>query len=382
MAIDLTLLAKKLRNYRDQFQVSHSELSELTGIPISDLEALESGQRQPSGDEILILADFYKCDYRFFISNEKIAPDNQTETLFRRYGSEFSKEDRWAVQEILFLADCEYYLSQQIGFPAPTKFIFTKIGNYFKGHGIAAAKDLRVNLKYADNEVPLDVYRDFRSIGIRVFRRKLNNSNISGLYIRHPVAGKCILINYLEDVYRQRFSAAHEAGHAILDEEEDVVVSFAKWKKDNLVEIRANTFAANYLIPPSFVKSIPNVSQWDNNKAIEWSNRLKVSTLALANALLEYGLIDNRMERVIKSAKVPRNIKSDPELPKSLSQSAKLRKEELLKRGLSTHYVNLCFEGYRRNYISAARMAEMLLVDESVLREIAQLYDEELGHGD
>jgi len=375
------LLAKKLIKYREQFQVSLSELSEFTGISKDDLEAFESGQKQPSGDEILILADFYKCDYRFFISNDKIAPDDQTDTLFRRYGKEFSKEDRWAVQEILFLADCEFFLSQQLGFLSPSRFTFRKVGNYYKGQGRDAAAALRRHLKYADNEVPLDIYRDFRSLGIHVFRRRLNNSKISGLYIRPPVAGKCILINYLEDVYRQRFTAAHEAGHAILDEEEDVIVSFTKWKKDNLVEIRANTFAANYLVPPNFAKSIPNVSHWDAEKAISWSNRLKVSTEALANALVEYGLIGKNTEGVIKSVKVPREIKTDPELPQSLSARAKERKETLLKRGLSTFYVNLCFEGYRRNIISAARMAEMLLVEESELREIAQLYDEELGHG-
>ena len=66
--------------------------------------------------------------------------------------------------------------------------------------------------------VAMDIYRDFRSIGAHIFRRHLLNSNISGLFVAHPTAGACLLVNYDEDVYRQRFSVAHEMAHAIFDQ--------------------------------------------------------------------------------------------------------------------------------------------------------------------
>ena len=93
-------------------------------------------------------------------------------------------------------------------------FTFRPNGTFFKGHGEAAAASLRVALGYSEREVPRDVYAEFRSVGVHVFRRKLGNSNISGLFIMHPVAGKCALVNHSEDIYRQRFSAAHEMAHA------------------------------------------------------------------------------------------------------------------------------------------------------------------------
>jgi len=34
-------------------------------------------------------------------------------------------------------------------------------------------------------------------------------------------------VNYSEDVYRQRFTAAHELAHAIFDSDDSAVVSFA-----------------------------------------------------------------------------------------------------------------------------------------------------------
>lgn len=381
MPLDRKVLAEKLKRYREQFQVSILELSEATGIPEESLSAYENEEREPTGDEILILADFYRCDFRFFISNERVAPFDQTETLFRRYGDEFSKQDRWAVQEVLFLAGCESFLFQKLEPYKKHSFTFTKTGDYYKGHGIEAAAALRRELGYPSHKVPLDIYEDFRSIGIHVFRRKLRTSSISGLYIRHPVAGKCILINYSEDIYRQRFTAAHEAAHRILDDEEDVVVSFTAREGRDLVEIRANTFASHYLMPPEFLKSIPGSDQWNPEKALTWANELKVSTEALSNALSGIGVIDRVTEREIKSVRVPQEAKTDPELSSSLSSRGIERKSMFLQLGLSSSYVNRCFEAYRRDIISAARMAEMMLVDELELYEIAELYGEEIRYG-
>lgn len=381
MAFDLGLLAEKLRKYRKQFELSLVELSEASGIAQQSLAAFESGQKEPTGDEILILADIYKCDYRFFISNERLAPFEQTETLFRRYKQEFSRNDRWAVQEVLYLAECEHFIFTNLGIFQDKPFTFRKEGGFFKGHGVDAADFLRRHLKYPDNAVPMDVYEDFRSIGIHVFRRRLENPKISGLFVRHPIAGKCILINYNEDVYRQRFTAAHEAAHCILDEEKDVLVSFTKWDKQDLAEIRANVFASQYLMPPKFLSSIPEPRRWDENKAIIWANNLKVSTEALAYALRELGLIDDTTVKIFKRVRVPKEAKIDPELPESFSLLQKKRKKSLLKRGLSSQYVNRCFVLYHKGTISAGRMAEMLLVRENELNDIANLFGEVLNYG-
>ncbi|MBE9057574.1 XRE family transcriptional regulator [Sphaerospermopsis sp. LEGE 08334] len=284
MTFDLALFSSKLKKYRAQFENSLDEISGSTGITVQSLNDLENGNRKPTGDEVLILADYYKCDYQFFISNEKLAPFEQTDTLFRRHGDQFSKKDRWSVQEFLFLCECEEFLLSLIPRKDYKPFSFIKEGNYFKGHGEQAAKKLREHLGYSVNQINSNIYDDFRRLGFHIFRRELGNSNISGLYIRHPVAGKCVLVNYSEDVYRQRFTAAHESAHAILDEEKDFVLSLESDKKER-VEVRANTFASRYLMPPEFLSNIPDCRNWNPNKAIEWANKLKVSTQALAYAL-------------------------------------------------------------------------------------------------
>lgn len=380
MAFNLKALGNKLSRYREQFQYSLEDVASSTGISNDTLQEIELGNRRPSGDEILILADFYKCDYKFFLSNEKLASFEQTETLFRRFGNEFSKHDRWAVQECLYLAECEAYLEASLHKRPIEKFSFTKIGDFFKGHGKEAAASLRRHLGYSENEVSMNIYNDMRRIGIRLFRRRLENSNISGLYIKHPVAGRCVLINYSEDVYRQRFTAAHEAAHTILDEEDDVLVSF-EWDKKALKEVRANAFASAYLIPPETIVKIPDVRNWTQEKAIDWANKLKVSTQALAIALSENGLITQTVYGVISKAKIPKQYKEDPELPSSLPLRSKERKRLLLEHGLSDHYVSLCFEAYRERQVSANRLVEMLLLDsDEQLIELADLYGERIRY--
>ena len=378
MAFNLEILGDKLLRFRNQFEKSTQEVSTATGIPESNLLKIEEGAYLPTGDEILILADYYKCDYKFFLSNEKLAAFEQTETLFRKFGNEFSKKDRWSVQECLFLAECETYLEGRLNKQKSHTFSFQKTGTFYKKHGQLAAKSLHQHFGRSENVLSLDIYHDMRRIGIRVFRRKLENSNISGLYIKHPVAGKCVLVNYSEDVYRQRFTAAHEAAHTILDESDDVLVSFS-WEKNDLKEVRANAFASAYLMPPDFIQKIPECGTWTPEKSILWANKLKVSTQALAIALSENKLITQNVYKTITQAKVPRSNKEDPELPNSLPPNSMVRKQAMLEHGLSDYYVSLCFEGYRERKISAARLTEMLLLQSDIeLSEFAKLYRESL----
>lgn len=189
-----------------------------------------------------------------------------------------------------------------------------------------------------------------------------------------------MLVNYSEDVYRQRFTAAHEAAHAIFDKADEVVVSF--WNAKDLKEIRANTFASRYLMPPAFLTKIPNSDQWDVEKLLKWSHDLRVNPTALLIALSEEGMITSAQAEQMKDAKLAKQLKIDPELPESLSPRSRERKEQLLELGLSTRYVSLCFSAYRNNLVTASRLVELLLLDgDENLRELAELYGEVLEYG-
>lgn len=379
MSIDLESLGSKLAKYRAQLKESIVEVADATGINTVRLTAIEAGQTEPTGDEVLILADHYSCDFKFFISNEQVAPFEQAETLYRAHGDAFTKEDRRAIQDFLYLCETEAFLMQELGH-LPKEFSFTPTGNFYKGHGTDAAARLRTVLGYTDHEVPRDIYAEFRSVGVHVFRRKLGNSNISGLFIMDPVAGKCALVNYSEDIYRQRFSAAHEMAHAIFDSDQVATVSFEHPEHQDLREVRANRFASCFLMPPSFLTKLPTPSKWSDTDVLRWANELRVSCDALGIALKEAALINEATSKRIRRLRVPRGTKIDPELPENLTTTQRERKTRLLELGLSDFYVGLCFEALYVGVISVGRLAEALLCSQGELAELAALYGKTL-HG-
>lgn len=373
MAVNLEALGSKLAKCRDQLTETLDEVASATGIGSDRLRLIELGSQEPTGDEVLILADHYRCDFKYFISNEQSAPFEQTETLYRAHGREFSKQDRAAVQEFLYLCDIEEFLLRELGKPQ-RDFRFTPSGSYYKDHGEQAAAAFRKAMAHSERQVPRDIYEEFRSVGVHIFRRKLGNSAISGLFIMHPTAGKCALVNYSEDVYRQRFSAAHEMAHAIFDSGAGPSVSFFKSQRPESLEVRANRFASCYLMPPEFLRHLPPPASWSKDEAQHWANELRVSCDSLGIAMKEAGLTDEAASDRIRRCRVPSGVKLDPELPWGLTGAQRARKATLLERGLSDYYVGLCFDGYKQGVISLGRLAEALLCSRGELGELAKLY--------
>lgn len=70
MSFDSKLFGKKLNRRRTQLEVDVSQLSIFTGILEERINELESGLSKPTGDEILVLADYFQVDYNYFISNQ------------------------------------------------------------------------------------------------------------------------------------------------------------------------------------------------------------------------------------------------------------------------------------------------------------------------
>jgi len=372
MPLDLNIFAIKLKRTRDMFAESLDQLEGATGISAERLKRLEAAVQEPSGDEVLILADHYCIDFSFFISNESSLPVDRAEKLFRAYSTELSRDDRLSIQEFIYLCENEAFLSAELSRPPPLAFIHQPRGTYYKGHGTEAARELRALLAYSPREVP-DVFRDLRLLGFHVFRRRLTNTNISGLFINHDAAGPCILVNYNEDVYRQRFTGAHEAAHAIFDANDEYVVSFEHKDHADWREVRANSFAGAFLVPTELVCSLPN-TEWTEDALLRIAQQLRVNTAVLAIALERERLVSKARASALMRLRLPRDTKTDPELPPSLSASSRERKRALLERGISSHYAGLCVEGFQGHLITRARMAEMLLVDVSEVDEIVRLF--------
>lgn len=372
MALDLVLFADKLRRVRDLLKAEVADVAQSTGISHQRLVELELGTAAPTGDEILILADHFREDYRFFISNEQKTAFERTEKLFRAYDHELVAADRRAIQEFLFLCDNEAYLREELGKRPSFSFSPTPKGNYAKGHGLDAAQALRKVAGYTDRDVP-EVFQTLRSMGFHVFRRRLANENISGLFIDHPSAGPCLLINYSEDVYRQRFTAAHEAAHALFDRGDEFVISFSKWLHSDLREIRADAFAGAFLVPPGLLAAFDSATVGEA-KLLDLAAQLRVSVAALLRALVRDRVLSKEDAADFKTVRLPKGAKTDPELPRSLTEKQRVRKAEMLQQGLSSAYVELCVEAFQKGVITRARLGEVLLLGADEVNELQTLF--------
>ncbi|SUD69740.1 DNA-binding protein [Pseudomonas putida] len=371
--MNLITLGTKLSAYRTQLELSVEEVSAAIHITPDRLKLIEQGALEPTGDEVLMLADQYHCDFKHFITNERVAPFEQTEILYRKHGREFAKQDRRAVQEFLYLCETEAFLMKELNL-SYIDFLPPPSSGHFKGDGKSAAEAFRRFNQIPQNGVPRDVYSEIRRTGVHVFRRKLGNSNISGLFLSHPVAGRCILVNYSEDIYRQRFSAAHEFAHALFDAQGGPSITYAKTDSSDYVELRANTFASRYLMPPEVLRQLPAPDKWEQAEIQHWAQQLRVSCIALAIGLKSEKLVSEQTFQRIKNSRVPRSLKIDPELPPGLTERQRERKTHHLERGLSDSYVALCLDAASQGVITYGRLAEALLCDHAELQGLLTLY--------
>jgi Zn-dependent peptidase ImmA (M78 family) len=219
-----------------------------------------------------------------------------------------------------------------------------------------------------------DPFAEMQRMGFKVFRRRLENSNISGLFMNHPKAGPCILVNLAEGMARQRFSAAHEWAHGLLDQKAIELSMVGEWNSNELVEIRANTFASHFLIPVELLAA-GDINRWLNPMEVSsWAERLRVSVPALLSALTAARFLTNEQREQLRGTIRRPPDPPDPELEGHLTDQQRARKQTLLEQGLSQHYVKLCFDAYVQELISRGLLAEMLLTTPAGTHEVAALF--------
>ena len=77
---------------------------------------------------------------------------------------------------------------------------------------------------------------------------------MSGIFLRHFSIGMVILVNHRHVRSRKRFSYAHEYAHALLDRMTTSAIVSRRENAFDLIERRANAFAAAFLMPAEGVR--------------------------------------------------------------------------------------------------------------------------------
>lgn len=107
--------------------------------------------------------------------------------------------------------------------------------------------------KHRVTRPPVDVRKIARSEGFRISYEELDD-DLSGFLLKGSKQF-VIGVNSSNAVTRQRFTIAHECGHAFLHDFDDLHIDFIKLRSSlsskavDVEEIEANTFAASLLMP-------------------------------------------------------------------------------------------------------------------------------------
>lgn len=124
------------------------------------------------------------------------------------------------------------------------------------GRRLRIREEAQALLKRAGvNRPPVPVEKVARLLDIHVVRSLLKDSDVSGFYYRQQDQ-RVIGINASHPRTRQRFTVAHEIGHAHLNAHDNLHVDRSFKLRDTLsakgvdsLEIEANAFAAELLMP-------------------------------------------------------------------------------------------------------------------------------------
>lgn len=256
MPVDQQELARRLKAAREASHLTQDDVAAHLGVSRSTIAQMELGNRAVTSLELDKLAYLYGRDICAFLADE-FRPEDALVAVFRRH-PDMARDDQVlaAVRHSLAAGREITKLERLLGvdtdltaLPAYSlKAPGTKWEAIQQAERIAAEERRRLGL--ADAPLP-GVAELLEGQGVRTAKADLPQ-DISGLTVADPDVGVLVVVNGAHVPWRQRFSFAHEYCHVLLDRDEKGAISRTT-DRDTLPEVRANAFAAAFLMPPGGV---------------------------------------------------------------------------------------------------------------------------------
>jgi Zn-dependent peptidase ImmA (M78 family)/plasmid maintenance system antidote protein VapI len=259
---DLQIVGRLLHQARLNADLSQARVAEELEVPRSAISLIESGQRSVSSIELAKLARLYGQPANAFLYSLGDALDPEPESLatspisryFRGALEDPAIDDRWLTREIdefRTYADLEQAVFGRQRFELPT-YPVPSGRPYEQGERLADQERRRLGLGASPIRSMIDL---LEGEGVKtVYRRFPKSLEVSGAYLFSEDLGPCVLINEREDPSRRRFTAAHEYGHFLVDREAvEGEICHASKRREHF-EMRANAFAAAFLLPADGVE--------------------------------------------------------------------------------------------------------------------------------
>jgi Zn-dependent peptidase ImmA (M78 family)/DNA-binding XRE family transcriptional regulator len=255
MPVDLTELGHRLRGARSNCDLSQDAVAKALNLPRAFIIQIENGERPITLEQLDAFARLYKRPVAEFVTEQ---PEDLLVALLRTT-PEVADQEQVEAEIMRHVTICRVGtdLERTLGLPArtgpPAYDLPAPSGTVDAlDQGNYLARQERLRLGLGDNPVA-DMADLVSATGIWASGSRFPDE-MSGIFLRHQSFGMVVLVNFLHPRTRKRFSYAHEFAHALLDREHTATISTHR-NRAELLEVRANAFAASFLLPAGGVRT-------------------------------------------------------------------------------------------------------------------------------
>lgn len=381
-------LGRRIRSARESCGLTQEQLGDGAGLSRIAIGQIEAGSRSVSSLELDRVAHAVARDIKSFFAESFVERDALA-ALFRS-DAELAEQAELlkALQDSLALGremtnlerllaiDRAQLLTASYEVPVPK----SRWDAIQQGQKIATEERQRLGL----GAVPIgDLSELLEAQGVRTGLVDLPE-NISGLTLVDATIGVFVVINARHATVRQRFSLAHEYGHVLLDRDRAGAISRAENRSD-LLEVRANAFAASFLMPAEGVEqfvqafgkggaSRMQVAVFDESEAVQVEQRAApgsqdiqlydvallahhfgASRIAALYRLKNLRLIDDREFERLRAEEE----RGAGQTIASLLLAPEPSSDALSRDDFRRRFLALALEAYRREEITRSKFGEL-----------------------
>ena len=276
-------LGQRLKSAREAIGFTQQQVADEVALTRVAISQIESGQRTVSSLELMRLSNLYGRDMASFLEEKPVEKDALA-VLFRAHpdllqNHIFYKSLRDAHELLREYGNLQKLLELDQERNLPPVYDYGEPKNVWEAiqMGEHAAEAERSRLRLGINPIR-DMAELVESQGIPVIEIRLDDQ-ISGIFMVEAEVQLCIFINEVHlDRAKARvaFTIAHEYGHILLDR--DKVSAISKISNDrDLFEVRANAFAAAFLMPEEgvsqFLKNIDKGASTSRERLLAYTEQ-------------------------------------------------------------------------------------------------------------
>jgi len=255
MSIDQAELGRRLKQARESCGLTQEDAAREMALARATVAQIELGNRSVSGLELAKLSYLYARDIREFLA-PSFNEDSLAAVLLHAE-DEAGDGVKAALRDCIALGHQLRDLQSLLGISRSTRSVASypsvSLGSKWDAIQSGTQTALEERRRLGLGSGPLgDLPALLEAQGIRTGLVAMP-AGVSGLMISDPTVGLFVVVNRDHPAVRQRFSWCHEYAHLLLDRAQMGHVSRESERAD-LLEVRANVFAANFLMPEDGVR--------------------------------------------------------------------------------------------------------------------------------